>query len=72
MELGDDILIKRVCARGRGADDTEEVIKNRLEIYRQQTEPLIEYYRMRGLLKSVEADGTAVEITDRIEVAVAK
>lgn len=38
-------------------DDNEETIRNRLAVYREQTEPLIEFYRKRGKLKSVDADG---------------
>jgi adenylate kinase len=39
-------------------DDNEEVIGNRLQVYRNQTEPLIEFYRKQGKLKTVDADGT--------------
>jgi adenylate kinase len=39
-------------------DDNEEVIGNRLQVYRDQTEPLVEYYRKQGKLKTVDADGT--------------
>ena len=40
------------------SDETEGVIKNRLEIYNQQTQPLIDYYREKGLLKDVEVTGS--------------
>jgi len=39
-------------------DDNEEVIANRLQVYRDQTEPLVEFYRKQGKLKTVDADGT--------------
>ncbi|MFO7629621.1 MAG: adenylate kinase [Prochlorococcaceae cyanobacterium] len=65
MELDDAVLIQRLLSRGR-ADDNEDVIRHRLEVYRQQTEPLIAYYRGRGLLTAVEAAGTAEEIGARI------
>ena len=39
-------------------DDNEEVIGNRLQVYRNQTEPLVEFYRKQGKLKTVDADGT--------------
>jgi adenylate kinase len=39
------------------ADDNEETIRNRLQVYERQTAPLIEYYRGRGLLKTVDASG---------------
>ena len=40
------------------SDETEGVIKNRLEIYKQQTQPLIDYYREKGLLKDVDVTGS--------------
>jgi len=65
MELDDGVLVQRLLSRGR-ADDNEAVIRHRLEVYRQQTEPLIAYYRERELLASVEAAGTVEEIGARI------
>jgi len=46
-------------------DDNEETIRNRLDVYRTQTEPLIEYYRTRNKLKTVDADGTIDEVYQR-------
>jgi adenylate kinase len=46
-------------------DDNEETIGHRLDVYREQTEPLIEYYRSRGRLKTVDADGTIDEVYER-------
>jgi len=66
MELDDAVLVQRLLARGR-ADDNEAVIRHRLEVYRQQTEPLIAYYRERELLASVEAAGSVEAIAERIE-----
>ena len=65
MELDDAVLVQRLLSRGR-ADDNEDVIRHRLEVYRQQTEPLIAYYRERGLIAPVEAAGTVEEIGARI------
>jgi adenylate kinase len=65
MELDDALLIQRLLSRGR-ADDNEAVIRHRLEVYREQTAPLIAYYRERGLLCAVEAAGTVEEIEARI------
>ena len=47
-------------------DDNEETIRNRLEVYRQQTEPLIDYYRKRGKLRTVDADGSIDEVYARL------
>lgn len=43
------------------ADDSEETILNRLEVYSKQTEPLIEYYQKQGLIREIAAGGTAAE-----------
>ena len=47
-------------------DDNEATIKNRLEVYHQRTEPLIEYYRSRGRLKAVDADGSIDDVYERL------
>ena len=47
-------------------DDSEEIIKNRLEVYKEQTEPLVEFYRELGLLENVDGLGTENEIFERI------
>ena len=56
IKIADDYLIKRLLARGR-ADDNEEVISNRLKIYREKTSPLVDLYSKEGIL--VEIDGNA-------------
>ncbi|MFM7314937.1 MAG: adenylate kinase [Cyanobium sp.] len=65
MELDDAVLIQRLLNRGR-SDDNEQVIRHRLEVYREQTAPLIAHYRGLGLLEAVEAAGTVEEIAGRI------
>lgn len=52
-------------------DDNEEVIRNRLDVYREQTEPLVDFYRKRGKLKTVDADGTIDEVYERFLQAIA-
>ena len=47
-------------------DDKEEVITRRLEIYAQQTEPIISYYRKAGILKKMSAVGDVAEITQKV------
>ena len=47
------------------------MIRNRLVVYADKTEPLIQHYHQRGLLKSVEAHGSIEAITDRLEGALA-
>lgn len=70
MKLDDEEIVKRLLARGR-ADDTEEVIRNRLEVYRAETAPLIAHYEGQGLLATIDALGTMDEVFDRIASAIA-
>jgi adenylate kinase len=58
-------LLQRAKTEGR-ADDTEEVIRRRQEIYAEQTEPLIGVYRDRGLLVEVDGLGEIDEVSERI------
>jgi len=53
------------------ADDKEETIRNRLDVYAAQTQPLIEHYRRHGLLREVDASGEVGEVAARLERAVA-
>jgi adenylate kinase len=50
-------------------DDREEVIGKRLEVYAQQTQPLIEHYSKRGLLRKVAGEGALDEVFERLEAA---
>lgn len=61
-------LLRRAEVEGR-ADDTEEVIRRRQEVYADQTEPLIDVYRDRGILVEVDGQGEVTEVTDRIFAA---
>lgn len=61
-------LLKRAETEGR-ADDTEDVIRHRQEVYAQQTEPLIELFTKRGILVSVDGLGGIDEVADRISSA---
>ncbi len=58
-------LAKRAIEQGR-SDDTEDVIRNRMAIYEDQTAPLISLYAARGLLIMVDGLGEIVEVTSRI------
>ena len=65
LELDDTLLLQRLLARGR-SDDNEDVIRHRLQVYQQQTAPLIAHYRERGLLAAIDACGSIEEIGGRI------
>lgn len=58
-------LLQRAQTEGR-TDDTEEVVRRRQEVYADQTEPLIEVYRDRGLLIEIDGMGEVEEVTGRI------
>lgn len=62
-------LLKRAQDQGR-VDDTAEVIRRRLEVYVEQTAPLVAVYREQGLLVQVDGMGSVDEVTARILAAV--
>ena len=64
-------LLRRAEIEGR-ADDTEEVIRHRIEVYHEQTQPLVDVYKERGLLLEVDGVGEIPEILARIEAALAE
>ena len=51
-------------------DDSEATVRNRLEVYRKQTAPLLDYYRERNVLTTVSGEGSIEEIRDAIRAAV--
>ena len=65
LDVPDAVITKRLLARGR-EDDREEVIVERLREYEQDTEPLVDHYRDRGVLVRVNGDRPADEITDEL------
>jgi len=69
IEVPEQELLQRLGGRrqmeGRH-DDTAEAVHHRLEVYRRETAPLIDYYRQRGLLRSIPGVGTLDEIFQRI------
>ncbi len=64
-------LRRRATEQGR-SDDDEKVVRHRLEVYREQTAPLIDIYASRGLLAKVDGLGAIDEVTDRIVTALAQ
>ncbi len=57
----DRVLTERLLARGR-ADDTREAVARRLAAFRETTEPLVAYYRGRGVLREIPSDRAIEEI----------
>jgi adenylate kinase len=62
LDVPDDVVTERLLARGR-EDDKREVIRARLKQYEADTEPLIEHYRELGVLRRVDGDRPADDIT---------
>lgn len=69
LEVPDEVLIERLLARKR-KDDNESTIRRRLEVYRQDTVPVITYYVERGLLKAVNGNLSMEEVTRSLESVV--
>jgi len=65
-----DRLRKRALEQGR-SDDTEEVVRHRLEVYSEQTAPLIKVYASRDVLVTIDALGEIGAVTERITEALA-
>lgn len=64
-------LVKRGAEVGR-SDDIEDTIRNRLEVYEEETAPLIDYYASRNLLLRVDGMGTVDEVFFRVVLALAE
>mgnify|MGYP000036946775 CR=1 FL=1 len=64
-------LRKRAVEQGR-SDDDESVVRHRLEVYREQTAPLIDLYDGRGVLVKIDAIGAIDDVTARITAALAE
>ncbi len=68
ITVPEEELVKRALARGR-SDDREDVIRERLRVYREKTEPLIGYYRRLGLLREVDGHRPIEEVGCRLLAA---
>ncbi|CAN5634127.1 adenylate kinase [soil metagenome] len=64
-------LRKRAAEQGR-SDDDEAVVRHRLDVYREQTAPLVDIYADRGMLVKIDAIGSVDEVTERITAALAE
>ena len=75
LEVGEDELRRRLAERAReqdrADDEDEQAIRQRLELFARETEPLVDYYRRRGLLVRVDAAWEIDEVTERIAGALA-
>lgn len=66
-------LVKRILSRGQGrSDDTPEMVKNRLEVYRNETAPVLNHYRKKDVVHEIDGVGDIDEIFERIKEAVSE
>jgi len=66
LDIPEEVLIKRLLLRGR-KDDTEETIRTRVDIYKNTTEPLIQYFKDLSLLEYIDADRDLKTISSDIK-----
>lgn len=69
IQVDEDEVVERMLKRAQEqhrTDDTEPVMRHRLEVYHQQTEPVATYYVDQDLLEVVDGSGTIDEVTARI------
>lgn len=66
IDAPDEVLVARLLGRGR-KDDAEEVIRNRLAVYRKQTAPLIDFYGKRNQLAYINGDQPVAAVAAEIQ-----
>jgi adenylate kinase len=70
LRVPEDELTRRILSRGEGrADDTEEAVRNRLAVYRRETEPVLEHYGSASI--EIDGIGSIDQVADRIEKEIA-
>lgn len=65
LDVPESVLVRRAAARKRD-DDKEQVVRERLRVYREKTEPLVAHYAGRGLLRRIDGDRDIREVTSSI------
>lgn len=75
LTADDKELVKRLLDRAKvtgRSDDTEAVVRHRLDLYRQLTEPVVAIYARRGILVTVKGSGGIDEVTERVIAQIAQ
>ncbi len=73
LVVDEEAVVARLLARAKiegRADDNETTIRERMRVYRAQTQPLVDYFRERGLLSEVDGMGSVDEVASRIAEAI--
>ena len=68
IDVPDDVVAERISHRGR-ADDSPETVRSRLDVYHRQTEPLIERFEARGILRRVDGEGDPDDVAAGVREA---
>ncbi|MEM7594611.1 MAG: adenylate kinase [Cyanobacteria bacterium P01_A01_bin.83] len=69
LQVPDEVLVSRLLARKR-KDDNESTIRRRLEVYHQDTVPVIDFYQQKGTLKTIDGNQTMEEVTTQLTKAI--
>ncbi len=75
LAVDEEALVERLRKRGTiegRSDDSVETVRNRMRVFKQQTAPLIEYYRPHGILAEIDGLGSVEEVGKRIDEALEK
>lgn len=73
LRVGDDVNMKRLLKRAKEEgrkDDKPEIIKKRLKLYHQETEPVLDYYRKQGILEEFDGEQPIEDIFSRLKNSV--
>jgi adenylate kinase len=71
VDVPDEEVVERISGRDDGrADDDPDTVRNRLRVYHEQTEPLVEFYEDRGPLRRVDGRGDPDEVAEQIRSAI--
>jgi adenylate kinase len=74
FQVSDEIAVQRLLGRagleGR-SDDVPDLVQHRLDVYHEKSEPLVEYYRARGILVGIHADRTVEEVFAEVQQVLA-
>ena len=76
LRVPEEEIVRRISGRreeaegqGERSDDREEVVRERMRVYRRDTEPLADYYRDHGALEEIDGEGTVDEVFTRLDAA---